>query len=150
MPCWGAIILPVQEEFETNFPADEDRTKLLDVLMQGADKRVMLLFLDSNRERPAVRQALLARLDKLPVFLQEAVVAMSPVEEIPDDVKEKLHPRARELAESDDAARATERELVEARIKRILAFEYFVPDSGDPREEPDQEPSTSAEEQATR
>jgi len=60
-PCWGAI----ERRFETNFLADDDRVKLLDVLMQGADKRVMLLFLDSNRERPAVALS--------PVEVQEAV-----------------------------------------------------------------------------
>lgn len=131
-PCWGAIA----RRFEDDFPTDDDRLALLKTLLEQPDRRVLTLFVQRNRGRKGVMAAVTKQLDALPPALQQGVVAILPVNEIPEEVRPRLDPAARELLGADDAAKAREAEQFEVRAKKLMAFDYFVAASPESASEP--------------
>lgn len=141
VPCWGAIA----KRFEDDFPTDDDRLALMRAVFEQPDKRVLALFLYRNRGRKGVMAALVRNLDRLPPHLQAAAAAIVPPAAVPAEVWDKLEPAARALLDADDATRAREAEQLEVRAKKLLAFDYFVPDAWAPGVEPTSTPSGMAE-----
>lgn len=125
-PCWGAIA----KRFEDDFPTDDDRLALLKTLLEQPDRRVLTLFVQRNRGRKGVMAAVTKQLDLLPPVLQQGVVAILPANEITEEVRPRLDPAARELLGADDAAKAREAEQFEIKAKKLMAFDYFVADTG--------------------
>ncbi len=132
IPCWGAIA----ERFDQDFKKTADRNALWNVLIEEGDRRPLLLYLHLNRGRPEVMAKVLADADKLPRVLQRALVSFDEVAHLLPDHLDKLDPAARQLLEAGPEALGRESEQVEARIAQLTAFRYFVPDQGDPADEP--------------
>jgi len=132
VPCWGAIA----ERFDTDFAKSDERKALWDVLIEAAGRRPLLLFLHMNRARPEVMAKVLADAHLLPPVLQRTLVSLDEVVDVVPEHIGRLAPAARQLWEAGPDAIARERELVEARVKALTAFRYFVPDSFDPANEP--------------
>lgn len=132
VPCWGAIA----KRFEEDFPTDDDRLKLLEAVLAQGDKRVLALFLFRNRGRRGVMAALAIQLDRLPAHIQVGAAAIIPAAAIPPEMRDKLDPAAQALLDADEATRAKEAEQFEVRAKKLLAFDYFVPDAREPGTEP--------------
>lgn len=132
IPCWGAIA----ERFDTDFGKNDERKALWNVLVESADRRPLLLFLHMNRGRPEVMAKVLEDAHLLPPVLQRTLVSLDEVADVVPEHIDRLAPAARQLWEAGPDAIARERELVEARVKALTAFRYFVPDSFDPANEP--------------
>ncbi len=140
IPCWGAIA----ERFQQDFTTDDDRKALWTVLLEDGDRRPLLMFLHTNRDRPQVMAQVLADADRLPRALQRALVSFDEVaDQLPAHL-DKLDPAARQLVEAGPEALGRERELVEARMAQLTAFRYFVPDTFDPANEPGGKAPTDA------
>jgi len=141
VPCWGAIA----ERFDTDFGKSAERKALWNVLVEAADRRPLLLFLHMNRGRPEVMAKVLEDAHRLPPVLQRTLVSLDEVAaDVPAHL-DRLDPAARQLWEAGPDAVAREREIVEARVKALTAFRYFVPDSFDPANEPGVKTITSTD-----
>ena len=138
-PCWGGIA----ERFASTFPSDAERALVWTLLASHADTRVLLLFLDLNRDRRAVLQRVLADAAHLPVMVQRALVAMEEMSALIPEHVCALAPSARQLWEAGGTALERERELSEARVAELMAFRFFVPDLTDPPSEPEPGKETS-------
>jgi len=132
IPCWGALA----ERFEQDFPESADRKALWNVLVEAEDRRPLLLYLHTNRDRPDVMETVVTEAHRLPPVLQRTLVSLDEVADLLPEHLDKLDPVARQLFEAGREVRQRERELVEARIAALTAFRYFVPDKFDPANEP--------------
>lgn len=132
VPCWGAIV----KRFEQDFPSDDERLQLMQAVLDQGDLRVLTLFIQHNRGRNGVMTALIRQIDRLPAVLQVALAAMVTPTEVSDQTRGRLQPIAREILEAGEATKVREVEQFEVRAKKLLAFEYFVPDVQQPQNEP--------------
>ncbi len=132
VPCWGAITKRFVEAFAT----DTERLAVLDQLIAEGDRRPLFLFLDTSRKRPKLLEALCARVGELPVSVQRALVAMPEAATHVAASLERLDPSARLVWDGGEDSKRAERELLAGRVGELMAFQYFVPDTIDPRQEP--------------
>lgn len=132
VPCWGAITKRFVEAFAT----DTERLAVLDQLIAEGDRRPLFLFLDTSRKRPKLLEALSARVGELPVSVQRALVAMPEAATYVAASLERLDPSARLVWDGGEDSKRAERELLAGRVGELMAFQYFVPDTIDPRQEP--------------
>lgn len=132
VPCWGAITKRFVEAFAT----DAERLDVLDQLIAEGDRRPLFLFLDTSRTRPKLLEALCARVGELPVSVQRALVAMPEAATYVASSLERLDPSARLVWDGGEDSKRAERELLAGRVGELMAFQYFVPDTIDPRQEP--------------
>src|SRR5690606_27305038 len=132
VPCWGAITKRFVEAFAT----DAERLAVLDQLIAEGDRRPLFLFLDTSRKRPKLLEALCARVGELPVSVQRALVAMPEAATYVAASLERLDPSARLVWDGGEDSKRAERELLAGRVGELMAFQYFVPDTIDPRQEP--------------
>lgn len=135
VPCWGAITKRFVEAFAT----DAERLAVLDQLIADGDRRPLFLFLDTSRKRPKLLEALCARAGELPVSVQRALVAMPEAATYVAGSLERLDPSARLVWDGGEDSKRAERELLAGRVGELMAFQYFVPDTIDPRQEPPSE-----------
>lgn len=135
VPCWGAITKRFVEAFAT----DAERLAVLDQLIAEGDRRPLFLFLDTSRKRPKLLEALSARVGELPVSVQRALVAMPEAATYVAASLERLDPSARLVWDGGEDSKRAERELLAGRVGELMAFQYFVPDTIDPRQEPPSE-----------
>lgn len=135
VPCWGAIT----ERFVEAFATDTERLAVLDQLIAEGDRRPLFLFLDTSRTRPKLLEALSARAGELPVSVQRALVAMPEAATYVAASLERLDPSARLVWDGGEDSKRAERELLAGRVGELMAFQYFVPDTIDPRQEPPSE-----------
>ena len=135
VPCWGAITKRFVEAFAT----DAERLAVLDQLIAEGDRRPLFLFLDTSRKRPKLLEALCARVGELPVSVQRALVAMPEAATYVAASLERLDPSARLVWDGGEDSKRAERELLAGRVGELMAFQYFVPDTIDPRQEPPSE-----------
>ena len=135
VPCWGAITKRFVEAFAT----DAERLAVLDQLIAEGDRRPLFLFLDTSRKRPKLLEALCARVSELPVSVQRALVAMPEAATYVAASLERLDPSARLVWDGGEDSKRAERELLAGRVGELMAFQYFVPDTIDPRQEPPSE-----------
>jgi hypothetical protein len=94
--CWGAVA----EDVERICTETEDYVTLLDVLVQLADPRALLLFIGAARSRPAVFEAVARRADALPRVAQCALVSLPMFDDVPELSHDKLCPAARAILQS--------------------------------------------------
>lgn len=135
VPCWGAIT----QRFVEAFATDAERLAVLDQLIAEGDRRPLFLFLDTSRTRPKLLEALCARVGELPVSVQRALVAMPEAATYVAASLERLDPSARLVWDGGEDSKRAERELLAGRVGELMAFQYFVPDTIDPRQEPPSE-----------
>lgn len=132
VPCWGAIT----QRFVEAFATDTERLAVLDQLIAEGDRRPLFLFLDTSRKRPKLLEALCARVGELPVSVQRALVAMPEAATYVAASLERLDPSARLVWDGGEDSKRAERELLAGSVGELMAFQYFVPDTIDPRQEP--------------
>ncbi len=133
IPCWGAIT----ERFEATFKTDKRRLEILDELLKEGDPRPLLLFLHISEDRPALLQALCEQAALLPVSAQRSLIAIPKAEPFIEANLKQFSSAARAVWANGEATLKKERQHSAARIGELMAFRYFVPDSFDPREEPE-------------
>ncbi len=124
LPCWGSVAKYCDKDFKT----DEQRIAMWPAFLESDDWRAQLLFIHFCRSRPAVIEELLKDVDKLSVQIQRALVSM---EEITDQIAphlEKFHPAAQQLAEGGLEALERERQVIEAKISKLMSLRVFKPD----------------------
>ena len=132
VPCWGAIT----QRFVEAFPSDDKRLVVLDQLLAEGDRRPLYLFLETSRRRPKLLAAVCDRVDELPVAVQRNLVAMPEAATYVAASLDKLDPAARLVWDGGEDVKRAERELLAGRVGQLMAFQYFVPDTFDPREKP--------------
>lgn len=132
VPCWGAIT----QRFVEAFPSDEERLAVLDQLIVEGDRRPLYLFIETSRRRPKLLAALCERVGELPVSVQRNLVALPEAATYVASALEKLDPSARRVWDGGEELKRSERELLAGRVGELMAFQYFVPDTIDPRQEP--------------
>ena len=133
IPCWGAIT----ERFEATFKTDKKRLEILDELLKEEDPRPLFLFLYTSEDRPALLQALCEQAALLPTSAQRSLIAIPKAEPFVEANLKHFSSTARAVWARGEAALKKERRHSAARIGELMAFRYFVPDSFDPREEPE-------------
>lgn len=131
VPCWGAIT----QRFVEAFPGDDDRLAVLDQLVKEGDRRPLYLFLETSRSRPKLLAAICKRAGELPVSVQRGLVAMPEAATFVAGVLDKLDPAARRVWDGGEELKRVEREHLASRVGELTAFQYFVPDEVDPRQE---------------
>ena len=131
VPCWGAIT----QRFVEAFPGDDDRLAVLDQLVKEGDRRPLYLFLETSRARPRLLAALCQRAAELPVAVQRALVAMPEAATFVARALDALSPEARRVWDGGEDLKRVERELLGSRVAELTAFQYFLPDAVDPRQE---------------
>ena len=132
IPCWGAIT----KRFVESFSTDEDRLAVLEQLIEEGDRRPLLLFIDTSRQRPELLAAMCERAGELPLTVQRALVATPEAEVFVENTIEKFQPAARRVWDGGEETKRAERQLLESRVGELMSFQYFVPDTFDPRDEP--------------
>lgn len=132
VPCWGAITKRFVEAFTT----DGERLAVLDQLIDEGDRRPLLLFIDTSRQRPELLAAMCERAAELPLTVQRALVATPEAEVFVENTIEKFQPAARRVWDGGEETKRAERQLLESRVGELMSFQYFVPDTFDPRDEP--------------
>ncbi len=131
LPCWGAIV----QRFDATFANDADRIALLDQLIAEGDRRALYVFLNANRTRPKVLEALCAKAKAMPVSVQRALVAMPEAATSVAAHLDVLDAAAREVWSGGEDAKVPERELLASRVGELTSFAYFVADHIDPTKE---------------
>ena len=132
VPCWGAITSRFVESFST----DKERLAVLDQLIEEGDRRPLLLFIDTSRQRPELLAAMCERAAELPLTVQRALVATPEAASFVENTIDKFPPAARRLWEGGEDMKRAERQLFESRVGELMSFQYFVPDTFDPCNEP--------------
>ncbi len=132
IPCWGAIA----EQFDAEFTEDDERMVVLSALIEEGDRRALLLFLHLARPRPAILARMARRARKLPLSVQRALISLPEAEDAVQRSLKRFAPSVQAFYRGDAQAVVREHERFEDRIRELLAFRYFVPDTFDPREEP--------------
>ena len=132
VPCWGAITRRFVEAFTT----DGERLSVLDQLIAEGDRRPLLLFIDTSRQRPELLAAMCERAAELPLTVQRALVATPEAEVFVENTIEMFQPAARRVWDGGEETKRAERQLLESRVGELMSFQYFVPDTFDPRDEP--------------
>ena len=123
-PCWGAIA----EYFQDTFSSEDDRLLIWPAVRTLDDIRVTGLFVTLNTEYAAVMTQVIHDIEGLPAWIQKALVCRTELHPQLQASKEKLHPQARQLLDSDEAAIAKEGVVVYAKINQLLSYKYFAPD----------------------
>jgi hypothetical protein len=123
MACWGNLADHVLD----HVVRDDDRIALWRVLVDIADRRPLLVFLDLNRDRPGVLRAVLEDVAHLPATLQCALVSMPEAQALLAPVVARLHPAALEVLEAGEEAKGRERVLYEAHMKSLRAQRAAAP-----------------------
>ncbi len=129
IPCWGALTELASRSFES----DEEAAVLWSVVLRIGDARMLLVFLDVFRGRPAVLRRVGADVARLPVLVQRAFVALPEAAAIAVEHAAEFHPAARQLVEEGADALLVEQEQFEAWVSQLRALRYFVPTKA-PRE----------------
>ena len=145
VPCWGAIT----QRFVDAFPGDDDRLAVLDQLIKEGDRRPLYLFLETSRARPKLLAAVCKCAAELPVSVQRGLVAMPEAATFVAGILDKLDPAARRVWDGGEELKRVERELLGSRVAELTAFQYFVPDEVDPRQEHAKKRATSPTAPAT-
>jgi len=132
LPCWGAI----STRFVQSFTTDTERLAVLDQLIAEGDQRPLQLFIHTGRNRPALVAAMCERANELPVTVQRSLAAIPEAAEFVAKSIDEFSPAARRVWDGGEELRRAERELLASRIGELVSFQYFVPDTFDPRYEP--------------
>ena len=120
--CWGNLADYVLAHLDR----DDDRIALWRALVDVGDCRPLLVFLDLNRDRPAVLRAALEDVARLPLTVQRALVSMPEAESHLEVALPHLSAGALELV-TDADARARDRALYESHMASLRAHRAAAP-----------------------
>jgi hypothetical protein len=131
IPCWGAIT----ERFDSDFPTDEERVRVLDSLIEEGDRRPLYLFIHLARSRPSLLEKLVERARRLPDSVQRVLIALPETSELVRSRLKQFSAPIQSAYRNEPQSLQRDQERFENRIRELLAFKFYIPDVGDAREE---------------
>ncbi len=135
IPCWGAIA----ERFDSDFGTDDERLEVLDALIEEGDRRALFLFVHLARSRPELLAKLIRQARRLPMSVQQCLISLPEAAECVRSQLKHFSPAVQSAYRNDPDSLKRNQERFENRIRELLAFRFYIPDTCDPRGDGDAE-----------
>ncbi len=140
VPCWGAIA----ERFDSDFGTADERLQILEALIEEGDRRPLFLFVHLARSKPELLGKLIRRARRLPLSVQQCLISLPEAAECVRSQLKHFSPAVQSAYRNDPDSLKRDQERFENRIRELLAFRFYVPDTCDPQGEGATEPGEIA------
>jgi hypothetical protein len=124
LPCWGNMT----DELDELCPGDADRILVFEACREIRHLSTLLLFIELNRDRPAVLAAMAKDAHRLPFLVQCALAATPEGRTYLVDAR-YLHPGAAELLTATDDIRTREHSVYAAHAHALRSHRARAPSS---------------------